>query len=490
MNSSKYNNDRNLSEVFKELQQTQNQYKAERIKERQAHKNDKTYKIKEGAKEYFIEKYNSTIILSRIVPIIQNYFQSRKYKHNSSNYRKRNYRNNSRMVIHKFNAIGAIIGILFLILFATTIKSNYIFATTREDERKVIGNFEENKNPIDLMNIISTNMSDVEKKDIVTETQIIERETRYIENDQLPKDEEIVMEEGLDGNKEVTYIRSYEKDQLLYEKIINETIIKEPQETVILKGTSEYLLSQNVHIGDTMYTENEVFLMEKPSENSNKICKIYQYIDVKLNEVLGDWCKINVDGYLGYVKKSILTSATNTPEIVEKSRIQRLKTSLKFDMSLNKPSGLTKEDFIRVLSGNSQDTNKIFEENAGLFYELEQKYNVNGILLASIGIHESGWGTSQIAKDKKNLFGYGAYDSSPYESAFDFESYGEGIEILAKVLSKYYLNDAGTPIYDDERATAAYNNGPTLSGINVRYASDPDWAQKVFYKMEMLYNKL
>ena len=404
--------------------------------------------------------------------------------------RKRVYEYNQPKINHKFNAIGAIIGILFLILFLTTIKSNYIFATTPEDEKKVIGKFEQNNNPIEIMDIISENMSEVVKKNISTEEQIIERETEYLENSQLPKDEEIVMEEGADGLKEVTYIRSYEHDALVDEKIISENVLSEPSKRVVQKGTSEYLLDKQAHIGDIMYTTTEVLMMTEPNTESTSLCKIYQYIDVKLLEVLDGWCKVYVDGYSGYIDASTLTSANLNPEIVEISRIQRIKISFKFDMELNKPSGLTKQDFIKVLSGNSKDVNKIFEENAGLFYEVEQKYKVNGILLASMGIHESGWGTSQISRDKKNLFGYGAYDSSPYSSAFTFETYGEGIELLAKVLSKYYLNVQGAEIYDGERAVASFYNGPTLSGINVRYASDPEWAVKVFNKMEMLYGKL
>lgn len=404
--------------------------------------------------------------------------------------RKRVYEYNQPRINHKFNAIGAIIGILFLILFLTTIKSNYIFATTPEDEKKVIGKFEQNNNPIEIMDIISENMSEVVKKNISTEEQIIERETEYLENSQLPKDEEIVMEEGADGLKEVTYIRSYEHDALVDEKIISENVLSEPSKRVVQKGTSEYLLDKQAHIGDIMYTTTEVLMMTEPNTESTSLCKIYQYIDVKLLEVLDGWCKVYVDGYSGYIDASTLTSANLNPEIVEISRIQRIKISFKFDMELNKPSGLTKQDFIKVLSGNSKDVNKIFEENAGLFYEVEQKYKVNGILLASMGIHESGWGTSQISRDKKNLFGYGAYDSSPYSSAFTFETYGEGIELLAKVLSKYYLNIQGAEIYDGERAVASFYNGPTLSGINVRYASDPEWAVKVFNKMEMLYGKL
>ena len=59
---------------------------------------------------------------------------------------------------------------------------------------------------------------------------------------------------------------------------------------------------------------------------------------------------------------------------------------------------------------------------------------------AAVAIHESGWGGSSIASDKNNLFGYGAYDSSPYDSAYEFSDYSEGIDLLARVFAKYYLN--------------------------------------------------
>ena len=41
-----------------------------------------------------------------------------------------------------------------------------------------------------------------------------------------------------------------------------------------------------------------------------------------------------------------------------------------------------------------------------------------------------------------------------------------------------------------QTATAWYYNGPTLEGVNQRYASDPDWHTKVYSYMEMLYNRL
>ncbi len=79
---------------------------------------------------------------------------------------------------------------------------------------------------------------------------------------------------------------------------------------------------------------------------------------------------------------------------------------------------------------------------------------------------------------KKNLFGYGSYDNTPYESSFEFTDYSEGIETVAKSLVKYYLNPSGTKIYDGETAAGWYYNGPTLSGVNTRYATDQDWHKK------------
>ena len=61
---------------------------------------------------------------------------------------------------------------------------------------------------------------------------------------------------------------------------------------------------------------------------------------------------------------------------------------------------------------------------------------------------------------------------------------------MAKMLSKYYLNPAGTSISDDDVAVGSFYNGSTAKGVNVRYASDPDWATKVYNTMKSLYDKI
>lgn len=392
------------------------------------------------------------------------------------------------VVDHRFNAAGAIIGILFLIIFVTSINGNYIFAKTQE-EKVAIGKYEENEQALDLMNTISTNISAFVKKEIVNQEIDVEYETKYVETNLLPKDEEKIIQEGQLGKIEQTIIKTYENNELLSEEVLNEVRKVEPTEKIIEVGTSEFLHKNKVHLGDVMYTTQQVEIYN--SEDVNEVLGyIFPFIDVTVVSEENGIAKVKVDGTEGIVKSEFLTSEVVNPGIAEKCRIQRIAVGVNFDMKLNVPSGLTKEDFIKVLSNNPNDTNKIFEQHAETFYDIEKNYGVNGLFIAAIGIHESNWGTSNISLQKKNLFGYGAYDSSAYESSYIFESYKYGIDMLAKVMAKYYLNEPETEIFGDEIATGIYYNGPTVSGVNVRYASDQNWATRVYEIMVSLYEKL
>ncbi len=392
------------------------------------------------------------------------------------------------VVDHRFNAAGVITGLLFLIIFMTSINGNYIFAKT-EEEKVSIGKFEENKREIDLMETISTNISAFTKKEIINKEIDVEFETKYVETNLLPKDEQKVVQEGQVGKIEQTLIQTFENNALLNEEIINEITKVEPVEKIIEVGTSEFLQKNKVHIGDVMYTTKEVEIYST-EEATETLGYIYPFINVTIISEENGLAKVAVDGTEGYIKSEFITSEAVTPGVAEKCRIQRIAVNVNPEMKLNAPSGLTKEDFKKVLSGNANDVNKIFESHAEVFYNVEQKYGVNGLFIAAIGIHESNWGTSNISGQKKNLFGYGSYDSSAYESAYTFESYEYGIDMVAKVMSKYYLNPEGTDIFDDEVATGIYYNGPTVSGVNVRYATDPNWANRVYEIMVTLYEKL
>lgn len=361
----------------------------------------------------------------------------------------------------------------------------------KEETIEEVSEYELNRHRLNIQNIISENTDMDRVKEQVTEERDIEFQTEYNNNSALPKSEEVVTQEGSLGKENVTVIKSYENGTFVEEIILSKEKLVEPVSKKIDVGTSEFLAKHKVHIGDTMYFVDTANLKETPDDASADVAEVKKSLDVTLLELPSEeWCKVSFDSIKGYVKTSNLTSSYTTPNIVEKNRIQRILIKVNIDMELNKASGLTLNDYKKIFTGISSDTNKIFENNYTAFYNAEKQYNINGIFLASIAIHESAWGTSQIATDKKNLFGYGSYDETPYESSMEFTDYAEGIETVAKSLVKYYLNPSGTKIYGGETAAAWYYNGPTLQGVNTRYASDTQWHTKVYNYMETLYNRL
>ena len=329
-----------------------------------------------------------------------------------------------------------------------------------------------------------------ENKKLINEERKITFETIYEENANLPKDEEQVKQEGKNGILKVTALQEYKNGEMVSEEILESVVEKGAIQKIIYKGTSEFLSRYSVHIGDNMYLMEIADLKQEANGESNTICTINRYLNVTIEEINEEWIKVSYLENKGFIRADKLTSEAVTPKITEKNRIANLKEKLKFDMELNKVSGLTLSDYKTIFSGIASDKNNIFEENYEKFYDVEQKYKVNGIFIAAIGIHESAWGTSSLAIDKHNLFGFAAYDRDPYNSAANFENYEECIDTVAKALAKNYLHTAGTKVTEEIVATASYNNGPTLSGVNTRYASDENWASKVYKYMELLYNRL
>ncbi len=350
---------------------------------------------------------------------------------------------------------------------------------------------ETNQNAIELEEILMENVSVLKSKEYAEEERPIEFETQYVENPNLPEGEEKITQNGVNGRQQVTVIKSYENNEMVSENILEAIPIENATPQIVDKGTSKFLANNKVHLGDTMYVTEEVTLQSSAEDSAEEIVTILESLDVTLEELKEEtWCKVTYDGLEGFVKSKYLTSAKVTPGIVDANRRQKIKMTLNEDIALNQSTDLTLEDYQKILSGNKSDKNHVLEENAEAFYNVDKNYHINGIFVASMAIHESGWGTSTIAQDKKNLFGYGAYDSSPYQSSFSFETYAEGIDLVARVLVKNYINEAGTPIYDDEVAKGSYYNGPTVSAVNIRYASDQNWHNKVYSYMEYLYHRL
>jgi beta-N-acetylglucosaminidase len=132
------------------------------------------------------------------------------------------------------------------------------------------------------------------------------------------------------------------------------------------------------------------------------------------------------------------------------------------DTDLTRPSGETAAKLDAFLSGTAL---------AGLgssFIAAERTYHVSARYFTAHAILESAWGTSAIAQDKHNLFGYGANDANPYGDAVTFASFNACIQYVANKVASNYLSPSG-----------AFYHGPTLRGMNVDYATDPLWASSI-----------
>lgn len=162
-----------------------------------------------------------------------------------------------------------------------------------------------------------------------------------------------------------------------------------------------------------------------------------------------------------------------------------------------------------VAKSNSNLKNSPLDGLGKTFKEAEEKYNINALYLFAKAIHESYYGLSEIAQEKKNLFGYQAYDKDPLGNAKPFKSYEESIMFVAESMNNRYLTppasnynhpETGAPgsnlCANDGKTTACGENyrGAVLGnkghGMNMRYASDPFWGQKIAGHMYRIDNFL
>lgn len=350
---------------------------------------------------------------------------------------------------------------------------------------------EVNRHRMNAHNIITANSAIEIVKEQVVEEREIPFETLETPRNTLPKDEKVVLQNGINGKKNVTVVKTYQNGEYQEESILKEEKTLDFLPQIVDVGTSEYLAKIKAHLKDTLYLTVDSSLRENPDDTSTELAQVKRYLDVTLLDLpTEDWCKVSYEGIEGYIPSKNLTSSTATPTILEKNRIQKILVKVNIEMPLNQSSGLTLADFKKILTGFSYDKNNVFANNYEAFYNADKNYNINGVFLAALAIHESNWGTSQISIDKKNLFGYAAYDETPYESSTKFDTYADGIDLVARALVKYYLNPVGTKIYDNQTALSWYYNGPTVTAVNKRYASDENWSQAVYNYMEILYKKL
>lgn len=117
------------------------------------------------------------------------------------------------------------------------------------------------------------------------------------------------------------------------------------------------------------------------------------------------------------------------------------------DLTLMRKDNLTQEQMEDVLNWwlttahNYSSSSMWYPEikvTAKAFLDAQEANGISALGMLALASHESGFGTSQIARDKYNFFGYGAFDASPYASALTCDGIYNGIvTIVTKITNGY-----------------------------------------------------
>lgn len=140
------------------------------------------------------------------------------------------------------------------------------------------------------------------------------------------------------------------------------------------------------------------------------------------------------------------------------------------DMDLTIRTGLSRDDFIKLISGLKYDTSGFFEENAGMIYDLCEKYSINEIFFCGLISAESGW---NIASNHRKTHNYISLMSNG--KLIQYSSDEEGLETATQKLHNNYLTPGGR-----------FYHGKTLAGVKTNFCTSATWVDLVYGRMEQI----
>ena len=133
-----------------------------------------------------------------------------------------------------------------------------------------------------------------------------------------------------------------------------------------------------------------------------------------------------------------------------------------------------------ALSKQNIATSRLYGQGA-FFYNAQELYGANALLAFGVSRNESGNGRSNLSINKNNGFGLNAVDSNPTEAANYFATFSQSILDYSNVWVNYGYSEPTDWRYNGSQ------NGNKYVGMNVRYASDVYWGEKMasnYYSMD------
>ena len=167
-------------------------------------------------------------------------------------------------------------------------------------------------------------------------------------------------------------------------------------------------------------------------------------------------------------KKSSSTKKENKKSATKSVSISKVKISK--SMNLTKRTGLSREDFIKLISGVKADTSGFFEKNAGTIYDLCKRYSINEIFFCGLISAESGW---NIASNHRRTHNYISLMRNG--KLIKYGSTYEGLEVAAQKLHYNYLTPGGK-----------FYHGKTLAGVKTCFCPSSGWVNLVYGRMKQI----
>ena len=126
-----------------------------------------------------------------------------------------------------------------------------------------------------------------------------------------------------------------------------------------------------------------------------------------------------------------------------------------------------------VYGNSANGKNSRLYGSGTFFYYAQEKYGVNAILSLSLSRNETGNGTSNLAINKNNGFGLNAVDSNPVQAANWYASFASSIlGYASKWITYGYAHPRDWRYFGPQF-------GDKWIGMNVKYASDTFWSEKM-----------
>lgn len=139
-------------------------------------------------------------------------------------------------------------------------------------------------------------------------------------------------------------------------------------------------------------------------------------------------------------------------------------------MDLTKRTGLSKEEFKKLVKHVSQDTSKFFYNNADYIYDMCQQYQINEIFFCGLISAESGW---NIASNHRRTHNYISLMMNG--KLIHYSSTHEGLRVAAQKLHNNYLTPGGK-----------FYGGKTLAGVKKKFCPSGGWVNLVYGRMSQM----